>query len=683
MKRGFYLKLAWSGIRKNRRLYTPYLLTCVGMVMMFYVVSFLSECPVLEEMRGGMTLQSMLSFGSWVIGAFALIFLFYTNSFLIRRRKKEFGLYNILGMGKGNLARILLWESLIVAGIALIAGLFFGILLSKLAELGMVNLVNGDITFSLSLGPDAILRTLLLFAVIFLLLLLNALRQIHLTNPIELIHSENAGERPPKANWFLALAGIVILGAAYFIAVTIEDPVEALVWFFAAVIMVIVSTYLIFVSGSVAICRVLQKNKKYYYKTNHFVSVSSMVYRMKRNGAGLASICILYTMVLVMLSTTVCLYLGTEDSLRTRYPRNFTVEALVSDLDTLRKSDKPEAIIKLSEQAVQDHHQGMKNVLNYRCASSVGYWEQDTLRIGEEEFYNSGNDVSEMWYLNVVPIEDYNRLTQSNEVLKPGEAIAYSTAQDFSRDTIMMENTGPVKIKKATTNFSDFNMSPGVTNPSLYLFVPDYEEYLTPLLQLTDSYGNSRFSLFWHYGFDMDCDDETQIMVDAEIQEKISELPPNDTESYFAIMTESIAANRTEFYINNGGLFFLGLLLGIVFLFAAVLIMYYKQISEGYEDQSRFGIMQKVGMTKKEIRKSINSQVLTVFFLPLIAAGLHLTFAFPMISKLLVLFGLTNTKLLILVTVLCYLVFALFYILVYRITSKAYYSIVSGAKEEN
>ena len=561
MKRGFYLKLAWSGIRKNRRLYTPYLLTCVGMVMMFYVVSFLSECPVLEEMRGGMTLQSMLSFGSWVIGAFALIFLFYTNSFLIRRRKKEFGLYNILGMGKGNLARILLWESLIVAGIALIAGLFFGILLSKLAELGMVNLVNGDITFSLSLGPDAILRTLLLFAVIFLLLLLNALRQIHLTNPIELIHSENAGERPPKANWFLALAGIVILGAAYFIAVTIEDPVEALVWFFAAVIMVIVSTYLIFVSGSVAICRVLQKNKKYYYKTNHFVSVSSMVYR--------------------------------------------------------------------------------------------------------------------------VPIEDYNRLTQSNEVLKPGEAIAYSTAQDFSRDTIMMENTGPVKIKKATTNFSDFNMSPGVTNPSLYLFVPDYEEYLTPLLQLTDSYGNSRFSLFWHYGFDMDCDDETQIKVDAEIQEKISELPPNDTESYFAIMTESIAANRTEFYINNGGLFFLGLLLGIVFLFAAVLIMYYKQISEGYEDQSRFGIMQKVGMTKKEIRKSINSQVLTVFFLPLIAAGLHLTFAFPMISKLLVLFGLTNTKLLILVTVLCYLVFALFYILVYRITSKAYYSIVSGAKEEN
>lgn len=680
MKHGFYLKLAWSGIRKNKRLYTPYLFTCVGMVMMFYVVSFLSECQVLAEMKGGMTLSSMLSFGSWVIGAFALIFLFYTNSFLIRRRKKEFGLYNILGMGKSNLARILLWENLIVAGISLITGLFFGVVLSKFGELGMVNLVNGDITFSLSLGPKAILRTLLLFAVIFLLLLLNALRQIHLTNPIELLHSENTGEKPPKANWVLALAGVVILGAAYFIAVTIEDPVEALAWFFAAVIMVIVSTYLIFISGSVAICRILQKNKKYYYKTNHFVSISSMVYRMKRNGAGLASICILYTMVLVMLSTTVCLYLGTEDSLRTRYPRNFIVETLVSDFDTLN-AGKMETVRNLSEQVVNDNHVKIENILNYRCASSVGYWEEDALKIGEDEFYASGTDVSEMWYLSVVPIEDYNRLTQSNEVLEPGEAIAYATDPDFSRNTMVLENIGSVKIKKVVTNFADFNMSPGMTNPSLYLFVPDYEEYCA---FRTDSTGNSRFSLLWYYGFDMDCNDETQIKVDKQIQEKISEFSPdNDEDSFFAIMTESIASNRNVFYINNGGLFFLGLLLGVVFLFAAVLIMYYKQISEGYEDQARFGIMQKVGMTKKEIRNSINSQVLTVFFSPLITAGLHLAFAFPMIAKLLILFGLTNTKLLSLVTVLCYLVFALFYILVYRITSKAYYSIVSGAKEES
>lgn len=682
MKRGFYLRLAWTGIRKNKRLYTPYLLTCIGMVMMYYVVTFLSNCQVLESMRGGMTLQSMLSFGSWVIGIFALIFLFYTNSFLIRRRKKEFGLYNILGMGKGNLAHILLWESLLVAGIALAAGLLIGIVIAKLAELGMVNLVNGDITFTVSLSPDAVMKTLLLFAVIFFLLLLNSLRQIHLTNPIELLHSENTGEKPPKANWLFAIAGVVILGIAYFIALTIEDPVEALVWFFAAVIMVIVSTYLLFVSGSVALCRALQKNKKYYYKTSHFVSVSSMVYRMKRNGAGLASICILYTMVLVMLSTTVCLYLGTEDTLRTRYPRNITVKAMVSDLETLN-SEKPQAISELSEQAVTDNNQEMKNILNYRTASVAGFFSNGTIRIGEESFYASQLDVSEMWSFYVVPIEDYNRMTQNNEELKPGEAIIYTNRPDAVPDTIAIENASPLTVKKSVSDFADYDISPGSTYPTLYVFVPEYEEYLKPLLQITTENEPSPVGLNWYYGFDMDCDDETQIKIDDEIQKKISQLPRDNTENYFELWSQSVAANRSEFYINNGGLFFLALVLGVVFLFAAVLIVYYKQISEGYEDQSRFEIMQKVGMTKKEIRKSINSQVLTVFFLPIITAGVHLAFAFPMISKLLVLFGLTNTKLLIWVTMACYLIFALFYILVYRITSRAYYSIVSGAKEEN
>lgn len=325
MKKGFYSKLAWSGIRKNKKLYTPYLLTCIGMVMMFYIISFLSTSRVLQSMPGGDTMQSMLELGCGVIGVFSLIFLFYTNSFLLRRRKREFGLYNILGMGKRNLARVLLWETLIVAGLSLSLGLFAGFVLSKFAELGMLNILSADVTFSLTVEPGAIGQTLLLFAVIFALILLNTLRQIHLSNPIALLHSGNTGEKPPKANWILALAGFLLLAAAYYLAVTIEDPVAALIWFFVAVVMVIVATYLLFVAGSVAICRILQKNKKYYYKTNHFVSVSSMVYRMKRNGAGLASICILCTIVLVMLSSTVCLYSGTEDSLRSRYPRNINL----------------------------------------------------------------------------------------------------------------------------------------------------------------------------------------------------------------------------------------------------------------------------------------------------------------------------------------------------------------------
>lgn len=303
MKKGFYSRLAWTGMRKNKKLYTPYILTCIGMVMMFYIVSFLAGSDVLKSMAGGDVMQSILGLGCGVIGVFALIFLFYTNSFLIRRRKKEFGLYNILGMGKWNLARVLFWESLIIAAISLVAGLFAGIALSKFAELGMVNVLEGTASFSMSIAPAAILQTIGLFAVIFFLILLNTLRQIHLTNPIKLLHSESTGEKPPKANWFIALAGAVILAGAYYLAVSIEEPMEALMSFFVAVIMVIVATYMLFMAGSVAVCRILQKKKKYYYKTNHFVSVSSMLYRMKRNGAGLASICILCTMVLVMVSS--------------------------------------------------------------------------------------------------------------------------------------------------------------------------------------------------------------------------------------------------------------------------------------------------------------------------------------------------------------------------------------------
>ena len=352
MKTLFYPRLAWMGIWKNKRLYIPYILASMGMVMMFYIVAFLYTSKVLQSVSGGDVMQQMLGLGLSVISVFSLLFLFYTNSFLNRRRKKEFGLYNILGMGKWNLARIMVWESLMSAVCSLAGGLIAGIVFSKFAELGMVNLLHGEVSFMLTLGAKAILETLKRFSVIFLLLLLYSLWQLRLASPMELLRSENAGERPPKANWLLALAGVVILGAAYYMAVTIKEPIDAMLWFFVAVIMVIIATYLLFIAGSVTICRILQKNKNYYYKTNHFVSVSSMVYRMKRNGAGLASICILCTMVLVMLSGTVCLYIGTEDSLRTRYPRNINLDATAGSIDLL-ENRKTDEIRELAAQTIQ------------------------------------------------------------------------------------------------------------------------------------------------------------------------------------------------------------------------------------------------------------------------------------------------------------------------------------------
>ena len=327
----FYARLAVAGIRKNKRLYVPFLLSCIGMVLMFFLISFLCYDPLLSEMRGGTSLGIILRLAQFVIAIFALIFLFYTNSFLMRRRNREFGLYNVLGMSKRNIARLLAWETMILFLLSLLIGTALGVVLSKLAELGLMRLLQQEAALHFAMSVEPFLWTAGIFAVIFLLLLGKALLQLWKTDTLRLLHSENLGERPPKANWVGALLGAVLLGAAYWLSVSIEEPITAIAWFFVAVIMVIAATYLLLISGSVALCRILQRNKRYYYQPNHFVSVSSMAYRMKRNGAGLASICILSTMVLVMISSTASLYLGVEDMLTDRYGNDITATISLSE----------------------------------------------------------------------------------------------------------------------------------------------------------------------------------------------------------------------------------------------------------------------------------------------------------------------------------------------------------------
>ncbi len=683
MKRGFYRRLAWTGIRQNRKLYMPYLLTCIGMIMMTYIVSFLSVSPVLQGMAGGATMQSILNFGIGVMGVFSLVFLFYTNSFLLRRRKKEFGLYNILGMGKRNLAYLMLWETLLVAGISLIAGLGAGIALSKFAELVMVRILSGTATFTLAIEPASLQYTMAWFGGIFLLLYLNALRQLRRSNPMELFRSEQAGEKPPKANWVLAAAGIILLGIAYYLAITIEDPVSALVLFFVAVVLVILATYLLFMAGSVAVCRLLQKNKNYYYRTNHFVSVSSMLYRMKRNGAGLASICILCTMVLVTLSTTVCLYVGLEDSLQSQHPRQIGTYAYVTD-PAMLYSEKTEQVRQLASRAAEEAGLEPENTLEYRTAGFVGILNGAEMAYYTDNLYatTSPVDTTEYWQVYLIPLEDYNRIHGTSETLNPGEAILCTSEGDsYPEATIHLHGGEPLAIRKQTDTLATTNMDTLEMFATMQVVVPDFVEQASGL---TARVGEDTLplNLRWYYGFDLNSEDETQLQVYKAYGKSLGPVEAGgDSEEYFNIQTDSVAESRTDTYGLYGGLLFLGILLGIVFLFAAVLIIYYKQISEGYEDQSRFAIMQNVGMTKREIRGSINSQILTVFFLPLITAGIHLIFAFPMLYRMLILFSLTNRLLLIQVTGTCFLLFALFYVLVYRGTSRAYYSIVSGARE--
>lgn len=678
MKKAIYSKLAAEGIRKNKRMFIPYILTGSIMVMMFYILSFLVESPTLSQMPGGDSLAMILPLGIGVIGFFSFIFLFYTNSFLIRQRNREFGLYNVLGMDKRNISRIILWESGIVMVLSIAFGLLFGVAFSKFAELGLLNLLHLDISYRLHIGMKSLIQTTGTFALIYLILTLHSLWKVGRLKPLELLQSNRVGEKPPKGNWLLALLGMILLAVAYYFAVTIKEPLTVMMIFFLAVLMVIAATYLLFIAGSVVLCRTLQKKKSYYYKPNHFVSVSSMVYRMKRNGAGLASICILLTMVLVMISSTASLYIGTEDALVNRYPHDINVSVSGEtgkgfsreDVETFRKT-----VEKYSEDAVWR--------MDYTRGQVSGMFTEDQMLIDVEEVESSNllayDDVG---YLQVFSLEDYNRLMGTEEELREDECLIYCVRTEYQEDTFRIAGQKSYRVKKVLDTFFDDGEINMLAMPSLCIVVSDFDAFTGPILEMKTSGGQSMMQITWKCGMDL----AEKVSVDQKMErnhqiwEELNAMKEEGIHGIKQCFAESREANRRDFFSTYGSLFFLGIILSIVFLFAAVLIIYYKQISEGYEDQARFEIMQKVGMTKKEIHKSINSQILTVFFLPLVFAGLHLAFAFPMIWKLLQLFNLRDLRLLILVTLICYAIFGVFYGIVYKITSNSYYTIVSGAK---
>lgn len=683
MKKGFYPKLAFDGIRKNKKMYLPYILTSVGMVMMYYIILFLQFSQNIKDAVKSSTAADILGLGSWVIAIFSCIFLFYTNSFLIKRRKKEFGLYNILGMDKHNLSKILFWETLIITFISLFVGLAAGIAFSKLAELIFLRLLKCDVSFNLSICPQGLGLCAAVFTVINILLFFNSLRQVQFSSAISLVKSEQTGEKPPKGNWILGILGVLILGGAYYLALSIKEPLQAMFLFFVAVIMVIIGTYLIMISGSVLFCRLLQKNKKYYYKSNHFVSVSSMVYRMKRNGAGLASICILATMVLVMISSTTSLYFGEEDALASRYPREINIS--FSSLDTqIYKNGQADKIRSQIDEIAKKHNADIHNSLTYLSGVLSGMVTDGNVETDVKNVYSGAVDYNKVFQFNFVSVDDYNKIMGTDYKLKDGEAMVYLFRKDsnFHGDKLSFNGGQSFKIVRYLDNFISQSDAAMTIVPTMAIFVNDLDQATQGMTDAThqqDAEPVVNFS--WIYGFDTGLSEDEQIALSKDISSYLTDMRV-DSDEVLVSEVESREQNRNDFYALYGGLFGLGIILSIVFIFAAVLIIYYKQISEGYEDQSRFEIMQKVGMTKKEIRKSINSQLLTVFFLPLIFAGMHLAFAAPIIKKLLLIFNLTNLNLFIATILISFAAFTLFYMIVYKITSNAYYKIVSGAKED-
>ena len=664
--RNLYPRLAATNLKKNRRFYLPYLLACIVIVALFCIMLTLASDPYLGQMQHGGSVSQVLGFGVLIMALFSAIILFYTNSTFTKQRKREFAIYNILGMEKRHISYVLFWESLYTAAMALFFGLVAAGVFSKLLQLVLVRLIGGEATFGLNISLMSIGYTAAFFGALFLLLLLNTIRIIHLSNPVQLLRAGSEGEREPRSKWILALLGAVCLAAGYIISLRTNAALYAIQYFFPAVILVIIGTYLTFIALSIVVLKALRKNRRYYYKTSHFATVSGLIYRMSRNAAGLASICILSTMVLVTVSTTVSLYKGVDAYAAVRWPQDMTL-TLMTDTQTNTVPDVA-PVLQVVDDAMTRSGLTQSNVHGYRTVRF------STLRSGDalDQFTGSGADA---YTVLVLDTEGYAGLTGEQVTLAPGDALAWTDGKPFG-DTVTI--CGRAFRLRQLDSFPLDSGSSIMGLHTLYLVVPDLDSVLDLRAQqnaYASEHGGTRSMLNYTYQFDLSGTDAEQL--DA-LHALLSD--PAFASAAEAANVQYTTDMRADGYPTlrsmYGGFLFLGFFLGFVFLFATVLIIYYKQVSEGYDDRGRFRIMQQVGMTPKEVKATIRTQVLLMFFLPLVTAAIHIAFAFPLIKQIVFAFGLQNVHLFLLCTLGTFGVFALLYTFVYLLTARTYYRIV-------
>lgn len=674
-----YPRLAWQNIKKNGKFYLPYILTIVGASAAFYILLAMNGAKDLPENIRYSYLANFIFFGTIVIGIFSVIFLFYTNSFLMKRRNKELGMYNILGMDKRHIGKVLVFESIYTALIGIGGGIIIGIVFQKLVTLLLYKLMKFDVPFGFYIFYEGIGITFIFFTVILTVALLFNLRRIHVQNPIELLRGGQVGEREPKTKWIIAILGVICLGGGYYLAVSTSNAMDALAMYFVAVILVVIGTYCLFTAVSIVILKVLRKNKKFYYKTTNFIGISGMIYRMKRNAVGLANICILSTMVLVMVSGTLALYLGTEDSINFRYPGDINIETRYRKEENLLNVEQLQSRITSGIEK-QGYKMTKVNTLN-----SLSFIVGDT----NNGFITDRNKFSNMGsrMLVFITASEYGRLLDIDPPkLEDDEILLYSQGRpakgDISIDFSNADNPeGKVRTFKVKEELDSF---PAVSDYAAFLLdisycvVADASVMFNLSNEQTQAYGDYASPMIWEAHIDLDGTTEEKIACADFISnpENIN-VDGGAVGSWEWYSVESKDSNSIDFYSLNGGFFFLGIFLGLLFIMATVLIIYYKQISEGYEDRERFQIMQKVGLDKKDIKRSINSQVLIVFFMPLIVASVHIVFNFRLMKMLLTLFGLTNTTLTFYCTIGTVLAFMAAYSIVYMLTAKVYYKIVS------
>lgn len=657
----FYLKLASTNLKKNHRGYLPFLISMLFLVAINTMTQVIVNNEGMRALPGGDSASSMFGLGHIVIMIFTVIFSFYTNSFLLKQRKKELGLYNILGLGKRELYQLMIWESFLSFFIVLITGLITGVVLSKLAFLVLRRLISVGNEFVFQLLPESLGFVFLLFLGIFFLLLLINCWQIKKTNPISLLHGSKKGEQEPKARWIIAILGLVFLGSGYGIAVTIDSPISALTLFFVAIILVILGTYCLFMAGSIALLKLLKRNERFYYKTNHFISISSMMHRMKQNAAGLASICILSTMVLVTAATTGSLFFGQKDVENTRYPRDVMIS-------TVQQPEKVKAAIEAvsaEKQAPITKQVYLTSTKSIMFQPKNGNYQLTPL----EDFYNTKSATIAL--INFMTAQEYAKHTDETVNLKDDEIYFYPVSGDVDGNQLKLENQ-KFKIKKRINKFPGINQQIELTDSFVVILANQsvleqcLSDWFPKKAVAAENYPEYNFM------FNTDLKGEKNQLDFAQTLRNQLNQQLGDSQVRIVDKYTFVSENK----IFTGGFFFLGIIFGATFILATALIIYYKQISEGIDDRERFEILQKVGMSHREVKKVIRSQVMMVFSFPLVVAVIHLGFAFPLIKKLLVLFGLVNWKLFLLVCVIVTVIFAILYFVVYRLTARSYYQLV-------
>lgn len=670
MHKGIFSRLAKQNIRNNKSTYIPYMITCIFCIAMIYMMEFLRDCPTLDQaVRQADEVRMIVFTGEIVVEIFCIIFLIYSNSFLMKRRQKEIGLYNILGLERNHIGIVMFLETIITSIGSLASGIAAGIIGSKLALLLLLKLLHIPSVLGFYISVKGIFICLFMFGIIFLMILFLNLAKIHLSRPVELLRGNNTGEKEPAAKWLMALIGFICLGAGYYLAVTTESPIKAITIFLLAVILVMAGTYLLFTAGSIVILKFLRRRKSFYYRTGNFISISGMLYRMKQNAIGLASICILSTGVLLMISMTVSIYFGINDIMLNRYP--YDVDMSVTSI-----SEKEcQTAIEAFEKAIADNKVSVEKSVEEIYLDIVCSKNGDQILIKPANTIRNSDSVLVLSLLNQA---EYERLTGISANLNDGEIFAWYPSA-VQKDSVTVDET-EFTVKKWLDK-NPLTCGEDAVSDNAVLVVTDedfkkFDEMRTEMYKGVSS-APAGEDLTLHLGLDITGSETDKIDFGTPVMEAVKDLKKNGGLSENSWITSGIRQQEYEsYYADNGSLLFIGIFLGSLFLMGTAMIIYYKQISEGYEDQKRFEIMQKVGLSRREVRSSVRRQILMVFFLPLLMAMLHITMAFPMIRRLLLLFGMTNTKLFIGCTAGTVLIFAVVYGLIYLMTARSYYHIV-------